>query len=251
MPQTNYLRFEDEEDQFFLDLWLFSRSLKEATKAVQEKKLTSGFSAVLTNLAAIGLKITATALSAGGTEMLGAGTAAAEAGISSGATLGELSAEGIAVPAGQKVSSKTTTSVVGYKAPESFSAFSNIEEKKGAKQQVAELAVNAAKNAAMIPQLKALLNGLKQINLDKTEWQRAKRDVIGKITAIIDALDEIIPWEEAEREITWKGSKVTFKKKTMTSTQIKAKYNERVREFRRAAADHADRKEKSMNEPIL
>ncbi len=40
-PTSNYLRFEDEETQFLLDLWLFSRNLKDVTKAVNEKKISS------------------------------------------------------------------------------------------------------------------------------------------------------------------------------------------------------------------
>lgn len=247
----NYFRFEDEETQFFLDLWLFSRCLKDFTKAIREKKNTSGLKAVSTNLAAIGLKIAGMVLSAGGTEMLGMGTAAAEAWLSNGATLAELSAEGISVPAAEKVAGKTTTTVVGQSAPASFSSFSNMQEKRGVAEKVSAFVVNAAKNALMIPQMIAVLNGLKQIRLDSADWQRAKRDLIRSITTIIGILDEIIPWDDADREVTWKGSRVSIRKKTITSKQLLAKYQKRVEEFTRAVADRDERKERTMNEPLL
>jgi hypothetical protein len=249
-PTSNYLRFEDEETQFLLDLWLFSRNLKDVTKAVNEKKITSGLLAVVTNLTHIGLKLTAAVMSAGGTEMLGVGTALVQTGLTSGVTAAELTTEGIAIPVAEKVAGKITTSVGRPQGAASFSAFSNREEKKPVLDSISEFVLNAAKNAAMVPQLTAMFNGLKQINLDRGDWQIAKQRLIDGILTIIDALDEVIPWNEAEREVTWKGSRVPLRKKSITSKQLLAKYSERVRAFRAAVESRENRKEKSLTMPL-
>ncbi len=99
-------------------------------KVPKNQKITSGLLAVVTNLTHIGLKLTAAVMSAGGTEMLGVGTALVQTGLTSGVTAAELTTEGIAIPVAEKVAGKITTSVGRPQGAASFSAFSNREEKK-------------------------------------------------------------------------------------------------------------------------
>jgi len=244
----------DEDDQLFLDLWKFSRELKNVTEFVKEQKRKSGVKTITSNLAVIALKIAATAMGAGGTELLGTGTIGVEAGVSEGPALAELSAEGIAVPIAQKVSDKTTqqTSRSQILGGDEFDAFHNPAGQKTTAQKVKKIAAEKAKGAVCLPQLLAVAQGLKQMHMDRGDWQRSKREMITKINTIIGFLDEIIDWDDHNKKVTWKATKrPLIKKKTITSGQLIRKYRERVRAFNTAVAKRGVRKEASATEPLL
>ena len=250
MPH-NYEKFEDEDLQFWLDLWLFSRHLKAATGFLKEKKIQSGLKATVTNLAEVGLKVTGKVLTAGGTELLGLGTVAAHAGISSGATVGALSADGIAVPVATKVAGRVKSQVGRVERATSFSQFQNRKTKQSLTSKAKGAAKEGVKGVLMVDQLQSAFAGLKQIAQKRQEWDAQKRDVISCMRPILARLDELIAEYTRVIKVKWKGSKLPLLKKTVMSTQIRKKYLERVRKFNRVTNAYEQKKEVGGRVPLL
>ena len=241
MPH-DYEQLEDADLQFWLNLWMFSRHLKAATGFLKEKKIQSGLKATVTNLAEVGLKVTGLVLTTGGTELLGVGTAAAHAGIGSGATVGALSADGIAVPVSTNVAGMAKSQIGRVERADSFSQFQNRKTKQSLASKAKGAAKEGVKGVLMINQLQSAFAGLKQIGQKRQEWDAQKRDVISSMRPILTKVDELIVEHTRVIEVTWKGSKVPLKKKTVMSDQIRRKYYQRDREFANVAGAYELRK---------
>ena len=244
-----YEQLEDEDLQFYLNLWMFSRHLKDATKFIKEPKIQSGLKAVVTNLAEVGLKITGMVLTAGGTELLGAATAAAHAGVGSGATIAALSADGIAVPIATNVAGAIKSQTGNLQRVESFSQINNRQTNQSVQSKVTGAAKQGVKSALMVDQLTSAFQGLKQICQPRAIWDQQKRDVITSMGGILEKLDILVVEHHKDIEVTWKGSKIPLKKKTVMSRQIRDKFYTRWREFDATADKYVLRKQGKV--PLL
>jgi len=223
---------ENKDLQFYLNLWLFSRHLKEMTAFLKQGKIKGGFTSAATNLAVVGLKIAGIVLTAGGTELLGAGTALAEVGgVGGGVTLAQLSADGIAVPVAENLAA----------------ALSPAHISKHVKVKAAAIVV--VKSVLCIETFVAIINGLKQAARPRDGWDKQKEDVIKYTRPVIGAVDELLKQHVKVINITWVGSKIPLKKKTVLSTQIKEKYQKRCEEFHTEAASNEKRKGRNIPTP--